>query len=159
MTPKTSMSLLAFASAVLAAGPALADAVKLQTEKSAKYGTYVTDAKGRALYMFQADKQGQGQTKAQSNCYDACAKAWPPLIAEGSPEAGSNIDKSKIDTVERKDGSKQVTYNGWPLYYFVKDKGKGDTTGQDVKGFGAEWYLLTAGGERVGHASAGGGKR
>ena len=138
---------------------AVADEVKLETEKSAQYGAYLTDSRGRALYMFEADKQGEGKAEAKTNCYDACAKAWPPLIAEGKPQAGSRVDESLIGTVERKDGKKQVTYNGWPLYYFIKDKGKGEATGQDVEGFGGEWYLLTAEGERVGHAAAGSGKR
>jgi predicted lipoprotein with Yx(FWY)xxD motif len=137
-----------------------AEAVKLQTDKSAKHGAYLTDSEGRALYMFMADRQGKDGAQAQSNCYDACAKAWPPLIAgEGEPQAGPQVDKSLVGTLERKDGKQQVTYNGWPLYYFVKDKGPGQATGQDVKGFGAEWYLLTAQGERVGHAAAGSGKR
>ena len=43
----------------------------------------------------------------------------------------------------------QVTYNGWPLYYFIKDKAPGDTMGQDVKGFGAEWYLVMPSGKEV----------
>lgn len=140
-------------------GTAFADAVKLETEKSAEHGTYVTDAQGRALYMFEADRQGKGRAPAQSSCYDACAKAWPPLIAEGSPQAGGQVDKSLIGTFERKDGKRQVTYNGWPLYYFVKDKGSGEATGQDVEGFGGEWYLLTAEGGKVGHAAAGSSKR
>ncbi|HET7369745.1 MAG TPA: hypothetical protein VFK45_02780 [Gammaproteobacteria bacterium] len=37
----------------------------------------------------------------------------------------------------------QVTYNGWPLYYYAGDKKPGDTRGQDKKGFGAEWYLIS----------------
>ena len=157
MRRSCSIAALGLSATFLAAGPAFAaDDVKLETEQSEKYGAYLTDAQGRALYMFEADKQGQGKTRAQSSCYDACAKAWPPLIAEGKPQAGAEVDTSMIDTVERKDGKKQVTYNGWPLYYFVKDKGKGETTGQDVKGFGGEWYLVNAEGQKVGDAAVGG---
>jgi predicted lipoprotein with Yx(FWY)xxD motif len=54
--------------------------------------------------------------------------------------------------VERKDGANQVTYNGWPLYRYVKDVGPQTATGQDVSEFGGEWYLVTPTGEEV-HAS------
>ena len=42
-----------------------------------------------------------------------------------------------------------MTYNGHPLYYYIKDQKAGDTTGNDVKGFGAEWYAVNANGEKV----------
>ncbi len=54
-----------------------------------------------------------------------------------------------IGTFERDDGKMQVTYGGWPLYHFVRDKAPGDTNGQDVEGFGAEWYLVSPSGEEV----------
>ena len=54
-----------------------------------------------------------------------------------------------LGTVERRDGAKQVTYNGWPLYYYARDQNPGDTNGQDVEGFGAEWYLVTPDGNPV----------
>ena len=57
-----------------------------------------------------------------------------------------------LGTVERRDGSLQVTYNGWPLYYFVKDGKPGDTIGQDMEGFGGEWYLVSPDGDHVEHA-------
>lgn len=45
----------------------------------------------------------------------------------------------------------QVSYGGWPLYNYVKDQGPGQTTGQDIEGFGGEWYLVSPSGEIVGH--------
>lgn len=59
------------------------------------------------------------------------------------------MDTAKLSTTKRKDGSTQVTYNGWPLYYFAKDQTPGEITGQDVEGFGAEWYLVSPDGEKV----------
>ena len=59
------------------------------------------------------------------------------------------MNASLIGAIERRDGTLQVTYNGWPLYYFVKDQKPGDTTGQDIEGFGEEWYLLTPAGDTV----------
>jgi predicted lipoprotein with Yx(FWY)xxD motif len=49
-------------------------------------------------------------------------------------------------TTTRTDGTVQVTYNGWPLYYYEKDKAPGDVTGQDV---GGVWYVVSAAGEQV----------
>jgi predicted lipoprotein with Yx(FWY)xxD motif len=117
--------------------------------QSDQYGTYLADAEGRALYLFTADLQGSGEAKAVSNCYDACAEAWPPLSADNEPQAGEQVDAALLGTIERNDGSKQVTYNGWPLYYFVKDQGAGEITGQDKHGFGGEWYLVTPQGAKV----------
>lgn len=111
-------------------------------------GAYLTDAEGRALYLFLKDNQGSGQ----STCYDACAQAWPPFIAEqGSPTARGEAQSTLLDTLQRRDGSAQVTYNGWPLYYYRQDQGPGQITGQDVMGFGAEWYLVTPQGTALGH--------
>lgn len=92
--------------------------------------------------MFMADQQGQGDAQATSNCYDACAEAWPPLMAEGEPQAGEGTDAGLIGAIERQGGGAQVTYGGWPLYYFVRDQAPGDVNGQGVDGFGAEWYLV-----------------
>ncbi|MDZ7811542.1 MAG: hypothetical protein U5L11_17650 [Arhodomonas sp.] len=68
-----------------------------------------------------------------------------PVMAKGE------LDPALLGAIKRKDGSRQVTYNGWPLYHFVKDQDSGDTSGQDVEGFGAEWYLVAPSGAKVGH--------
>ncbi len=148
MTRKTTLALIGIASTLCVAAPAFPDSANLETQKSPQYGTYIADSTGRALYMFEADKQGNDRARANSNCYDACARAWPPLLAE-SAGAQAQADQSKLGTTERKDGKKQVTYNGWPLYYYVNDKRSGDTKGQDIKAFGGEWYLVTPRGEKA----------
>lgn len=140
------VALIAAASSVVAAE----GTAEIGVGGSEDYGTFLSDGNGRAVYLFTADVQGEGDIKAQSNCYEECAKAWPPLLSEGEPEAGDGVDKSFLGTVKRKDGKMQVTYDGWPLYYFVKDKGAGDVTGQDKHGFGGEWYLIRPDGTRVG---------
>jgi predicted lipoprotein with Yx(FWY)xxD motif len=122
---------------------------KVDVGQSDQYGAYLTDGEGRALYLFTADQQGSGDTSPVSNCYDDCAKAWPPLLTSSEPEAGEGGDASLLGTFERKDGAKQVTYNGWPLYYFIKDQGAGDTAGQDKHGFGGGWYLVTPEGNKA----------
>jgi predicted lipoprotein with Yx(FWY)xxD motif/plastocyanin len=108
--------------------------------KSDSLGSFLVDAKGMTLYLFLKD------TPNTSNCYDACAQNWPPLLVNGSPVAGDNLDGAKLGTTARKDGTMQVTYNGWPLYYFAADKQAGDTNGQDVK---QVWYVISPAGDKV----------
>jgi predicted lipoprotein with Yx(FWY)xxD motif len=103
-------------------------------------GSFLVDDKGMTLYLFTKD------TPNTSVCYDKCATAWPPLLTTGAPVAGEGLDASKLGTATRTDGSIQVTYNGWPLYYYQKDKAAGDVTGQDV---GGVWYVVNAAGEQV----------
>lgn len=119
-------------------------AAQLTIETHDEYGAFLTDAEGRALYMFKADSQGE------TTCYDACAEAWPPLTTRGEPVAADpNVQEDLIGTIERTDGTTQVTYDGWPLYYYVRDTGPGDVEGQDVMGFGAEWYLVSPQGKVI----------
>jgi predicted lipoprotein with Yx(FWY)xxD motif len=106
-------------------------------------GQILVDAGGRTLYLFEADK---GTTSA---CYDACASVWPPLTATGSLTAGAGVNQNLLTTTTRKDGSMEVVYNGHPLYYFVSDKQAGDTTGQALSSFGADWYVLSATGSKI----------
>jgi len=65
-----------------------------------------------------------------------------------SPEAmaGEGVDATLLGTITRDDGSTQVTYNGWPLYYFHEDMAAGDTNGQGVEGV---WFLVSPEGEAV----------
>ena len=93
-----------------------------------------------SLYLFTKD------TPNTSNCYDKCATNWPPLLTTGRPVAGQGVDDSKLGTTARTDGTTQVTYNGWPLYYYVKDTKAGDTVGQNV---GDVWFLLSPDGSQA----------
>lgn len=151
VTPRPMAILVAAALLLLRPVPFdAAAAVKLTAANSDKYGTYVADGEGRALYMFTTDTQKRGSTAAQSTCYDACAAAWPPvLVDDGTPEVGDKLKQDLLGTFVRKDGKTQVTYGGWPLYYYVRDKGPGAVTGQDVHGFGGEWYLVRPDGAKL----------
>jgi predicted lipoprotein with Yx(FWY)xxD motif len=116
---------------------------KVEVRETKPFGRYLTDADGRALYMFTADKPGE------STCYDKCAEAWPPLITSETPRKGEAVNAAMVDTIKRRDGRLQVTYNFMPLYYYVKDQGAGSTAGQDVKGGGGEWYLVSPEGKKI----------
>jgi predicted lipoprotein with Yx(FWY)xxD motif len=113
--------------------------------KNDQFGEFLVDDKGMSLYLFTKD------TPNVSNCYDECATNWPPLLTTGKPMVGDGVDDSKLGTTERKDGTMQVTYNGWPLYYFAKDTKAGDTTGQEV---GDVWYLISPEGVEIESSSS-----
>lgn len=106
-----------------------------------KLGKVIVGAAGLTLYDFHKDKG------SKSSCYGTCAEAWPPLITKGAPKAGAGVDASLLGVTKRKDGTEQVTYNGHPLYRFAGDKKAGDTNGNDITEFGAEWYALQPNGE------------
>jgi len=108
--------------------------------KNDPLGSFLADDQGRTLYLFTKD------TPNTSNCYDKCEQAWPPLFTKGAAKAGDGVDAALLGATTRKDGSSQVTYNGWPLYYFVKDQKPGDVTGQNV---GGVWFVLSAKGEKI----------
>ena len=98
----------------------------IKTMKTAK-GEVLTNAKGMTLYVFDKD------TKGTSNCYDDCAKKWPPLKADGKATAGD-----EFSLVARKDGTKQWAYEEKPLYLWQGDKKPGDVSGDGVSGV---WHV------------------
>ena len=101
-------------------------------------GEYLVDSQGMSLYVFLADTQGQ------SNCSGSCAQAWPPFtVPSGMSVQGSgDVQNSMLGTIQRSDGSTQVTYAGRPLYYFSGDTAAGMTNGEGLNQFGALWYLV-----------------
>ncbi|HEX5419052.1 MAG TPA: hypothetical protein VFY39_03565 [Gammaproteobacteria bacterium] len=115
-------------------------APKLTVQQSKEYGSYVADADGRALYMYTKDKQAKGGQPAESKCGLFCSRAWPPYAVESKPELGAGLDASLMGVIGDRGGKMQVTYGGWPLYYYAKDKSPASVTGQ---GEDREWYLVS----------------
>lgn len=103
----------------------------------AAFGSYLTDAAGRTLYIFAADHSGK------SSCYGACASVWPPLTTTGRPTATPGVAAARLGVSVRTDGARQVTYNGMPLYYFKGDSAAGSTAGEAINHFGGEWYMVS----------------
>lgn len=97
------------------------------------------------VYMFEADHQGAGT----SACYGACASAWPPVLTTGSPKAEGGASAAKLGTITRSDGTKQVTYAGWPLYYYTADSAESEINGQGINSSGALWYVLSPSGQVI----------
>ena len=105
-------------------------------------GKVLVDSQGHTLYLFEKD------SGAKSACAGACADAWPPLRASGAPTAAGGAKASLVATTKRSDGAPQVTYNGHPLYTFQGDQKPGDTAGQGVTAYGAEWYAVGPAGKQ-----------
>ena len=119
-----------------------APAAVVITTKHTKYGTVLASGSKKAtVYLFEGDKG------SSSSCTGACAAAWPPVT--GQPSASGSASSAHVGVITRSDGTKQVTYNGHPLYTFATDKDSGDAYGEGVKAFGAEWYVLSPSGNKV----------
>lgn len=115
-------------------------------------GKILVNSQGRTLYLFRKD------TGTTSTCTGACAANWPPLLENGTPAIGSGANASLLGTTTRPDRMKQITYNGHPLYTFVKDTKSGDTNGQGLNFFGGLWYAVSPAGDAVtGQSNSGGG--
>lgn len=129
-------------SAAPSASPAAAPSgpAKVAVTQRGTLGSILTDAAGRTLYMFTKDQE------KSSSCYDQCARTWPPLLTRGQPQAGTGADASKLSTTTRRDGTVQVVYGEYPLYYYTPDTAPGDTRGQGV---GKVWFVLGADGEAM----------
>jgi predicted lipoprotein with Yx(FWY)xxD motif len=106
-------------------------------------GRVLVDAHGKTLYLWAHDKT------AKSTCYGDCAEYWPPLLTRGKPLAAGGANASLLGTSRRSDGRIQVTYAGHPLYYFVQDRRRGQTTGEGLTGFGGRWDPVSAVGSAV----------
>ena len=124
--------------AVSAAGGPIQDSAFVSVSVHPELGEILTEASGRTVYLFTVDE------RSKSNCSRGCAVAWPPLLTVGEPTAGEGVSAQFLATIDRGDGTAQVTYNGWPLYYFAPDVKPGDANGQNVadnmvRGVGCGW--------------------
>jgi predicted lipoprotein with Yx(FWY)xxD motif len=122
--------------------PAVARAT-VGTRSVKRLGTILVDGKGRTLYLFEADKT------AKSTCAGSCATAWPPLLTSGTATPAQGVKKNLLATTKRSDGTTQVVYNAHPLYYYAGDGKPGDTNGEGLNQFGAEWYALNPAGKKI----------
>ena len=113
------------------------------TTQAGSAGAFLTTASGRTVYLWAKDGMNM------SDCSGACASAWPPVPATGTLTAAGSAKASDLGTITRSDGTKQVTYDGHPLYYFVGDSAAGQTNGQGSDNFGAKWWLVAPSGAQI----------
>lgn len=142
----------AFPNASSAGSSATTPAVKVTS--NSKLGKILTTSSGMTLYRYKKD------SKNKSVCTTRCAHIWPPLTWKGSgkPKKGQGVPGT-LGLIKRPNGSKQVTYNGVPLYTYSRDSSPGNINGQ---GFKKLWYVATlttkAGKSTSGTASGSSGK-
>jgi len=94
-------------------------------------GNILADETGLTLYFFSEDVAGD------ATCTDGCLANWPVFYV-ANPEVGNGVDKARFGVITRTDGTKQSTFDGWPLYYYTPDQAKGDAKGE---GAGNKWFV------------------
>jgi predicted lipoprotein with Yx(FWY)xxD motif len=123
-----------------AAGKDDADGTSVEVRKS-DFGPMLFDSNGQAIYIFQNDPTGK------TVCYGDCAEAWPPVFTDGEPKAGEGVRDSLLGTVKRRDGKRQVTYAGKPLYFYAHE-GPGQVLCHNVHLNGGLWWVVGPDGKR-----------
>jgi predicted lipoprotein with Yx(FWY)xxD motif len=137
----TAKSSTTTAAAAGATGGASTGVVVASTVSNAKIGSSIlVNSAGMTLYKFSADSAGM------SACTGSCATAWPPLnVASGTAPKGGSGATGTFGTMTRSDGTRQVTYDGDPLYTFSGDSSAGETNGQNITSDGGTWTVVTVG--------------
>jgi predicted lipoprotein with Yx(FWY)xxD motif len=126
-----------------AGGPAKAAPAATVSTRHTKLGTVIVDGQGQTLYLFEKD---MGMA---SSCTGACASIWPPLTTTAKKVVGPGLSTLEVGSIKRPDGKVEVTYAGHPLYTYAGDAKPGDTQGQGLDQFGAEWYVLAPNGHKI----------
>ncbi len=108
--------------------------------RGSEYGRMLWAPGRQAIYVFENDGPGK------SHCYGRCAKAWPPVLTKGRPRAGLGLDPQLLGTTQRRNGDRQVTYAGKPLYTYAHE-GRNDVFCHDVDLNGGYWWVLGPDGE------------
>jgi predicted lipoprotein with Yx(FWY)xxD motif len=151
-TPKllfAAASALSLAScATVAPVPVVPGAATLTVATKAPFGTYLVDAAGRAVYILEGERMPGGAHR----CGADCLAVWPPV--PGSALAGAGVNPALLSSMPMA-GGPHATYGGWPLYYYVRDRAPGDTTGQHVTDKWGTWHLLSPSGQPIRPAGGG----
>lgn len=145
---KALVALLVAGAALLATIPAAAAATTVLRTHSSSLGTIVTGARGRTAYVFDLDHQGTHT----SACTGACLRAWSKITFRGTARSRVPVSgvTGTVASIPAGAGLRQVTLNGWPLYYFVGDAAAGQVNGQ---GSGGTWWVVRPSGTHV-HTAA-----
>jgi predicted lipoprotein with Yx(FWY)xxD motif len=138
--PQALSDILGESAAPVSSAPAVKLTTALKAVTIPKMGKVVTDQEGWVLYRFDKDTA----KPPKSNCVDKCAQVWPPAITDGNPDL-SGVDPSVVGTVQRADGTRQITLAGWPVYRYIGDPKPGAWKGQNV---GGVWFVVAPDGKK-----------
>lgn len=112
------------------------------TTGASDFGPMLYDENDQAIYIWELEPT------AQPECYGDCATAWPPVLTKGEPVAEGDVRPGLLDTTKRRDGSRQVTYNDHPLYFYA-DEAPGEVKCHNVSTHGGLWWVVQPGGDRA----------
>jgi predicted lipoprotein with Yx(FWY)xxD motif len=112
------------------------------TARTSEYGRILADRGDHTIYLFTRDRT------SASTCYGACAAAWPPVLTPGAPVRAGRL-RGALGTTRRRDGARQVTYDGHPLYYYRGDVSPGQILCQNVDEFGGTWLGVSPSGKPI----------
>ena len=156
MLPAIAVAVLLLASAgalmrsavTLAAGGPSPHAAALVKTASTKL---LVNAQGMTLYVFAPDKPNKRV------CYSQCAASWPPALVPKGTKVPATMPgiTGKFGAAMRTGGAQQLTFDGAPLYRFVKDKKPGDMTGQGLYAAGGYWWAVVVGAAQSSSTSSG----
>jgi predicted lipoprotein with Yx(FWY)xxD motif len=143
------LSALVFAvSTAGATTSAAAKSVVVSTVQSAKFGKVL--ASGKTLYTLKGSKTA---------CTAECVKIWPELLLPKGvtkATAGTGASVSKLGTIMRTGGVRQVTYDGKALYWFSGDTAAGQVNGNVTDTWG-KWSSVATGKHAASSSSSGSG--
>ena len=111
------------------------------TVGSSEFGRMLFGPKRQAIYIFERD------SRDRSRCYGECARLWPPVYTTGAPVAGPGLRRALLGSIRRRDGRRQVTYAGQPLYYYAHE-GPGQVLCHNVHLNGGLWWVVGPNGKR-----------
>ena len=110
--------------------------VAKQAQNATLGKTVLTTTKGRTLYSLSAE------TKGRFICTATCLSTWHPLLLPAGTKPKGPV---KLGTIQRPEGTVQVTYRGLPLYTFAADKKRGQVKGDGLKDVGT-WHPASVSG-------------
>jgi predicted lipoprotein with Yx(FWY)xxD motif len=134
-TPAQTPAAAAAPPAAAAAPPAAPAGPVVALGAVGNLGEVMVGANGHTLYAFTDDPE------KQTSCFDACAKAWPPLTVPADFTISPDLQASGATTIDRPDGTKQLVMGKWALYYYAGDGAPGEANGQGLNG---KWFAVDA---------------
>ncbi|CAI2768954.1 COG4315 family predicted lipoprotein [Flavobacterium collinsii] len=111
---------------------------------STTLGSYLSDKDGKSLYFFATDAKGQ------ASCTGGCEAVWPPFYVDNltAEKLSTGLTLSDFASITTTSGKKQLTYKGWPLYYYapnINGTNTPETAGQTTgDGVGGVWFIAKA---------------
>ena len=134
------------AAATLLAAPAGASGVRAKIQlRQTSAGKILVNSRGYTVYAYSRDTTGNDACQNVSHCLTV----WPPVTTSGTAIAGPGVRQGLLGTIKLKNGTKQVTYAGRPLYTYIADTHPAETNFINIYQLGGFWPAVNAAGGKV----------